>query len=439
VSAANGFASLTPADLAAFAALGIPPELLKQARITRVTHAQARDEWGIKRAYGDVAGVIFPYHDVTGERRLTARLRRDHPEIENGKPAAKYVAAWGDRRSLYFVPGTHGLLADASVPVVFVEAEKSALALTAWAQRTGRSIVAIALGGCWGWRGRVGKVEAPDGGLVDQVGPLRDLNIARDGRRAFVLFDTNVATNSKVQAARAALAQQLRKQRAEVRVLELPVIDGVNGPDDFIAAKGDAAMCEVFDAAEGGAALLDEIEKFVRRFVVATQAEIVLIALWVLHTHMIDAARSTPYLSITSAEKESGKSRLLEVMELLVHKPWMTGRVTAACLTRKIDAVRPTLLLDESDAAFAGAEEYAEALRGVLNTGYRWNGVASCCVGQGANIGFHDFKTFCPKAIAGIGKLPDTVASRSIAIWLKRRAPGEAVEDFDSEDRKSVV
>ena len=138
----------------------------------------------------------------------------------------------------------------------------------------------------------------------------------------------------------------------------------------------------------------------------------------------------TPYLAITSAEKQCGKTRLLEVLDLLVSNPWLTGKVSAACLIRKIDSQKPTLLLDESDAAFNGEKEYAEVLRGVLNTGHRRGGHASCCVGQGVNITFKDFHTFCPKAIAGIGKLPDTVADRSIPIRLKRRAPGEPVERF---------
>jgi hypothetical protein len=103
---------------------------------------------------------------------------------------------------------------------------------------------------------------------------------------------------------------------------------------------------------------------------------------------------------------------------------------------RKIDAERPTLLLDESDAAFKGDREYAEALRGVLNSGHRRGGKTTVCVGQGAEIGFKDFSTFCPKAIAGIGKLPDTVQSRSIPIRLKRRAPGERIERFRYEDAK---
>ncbi|HEV2491481.1 MAG TPA: DUF3631 domain-containing protein [Terriglobia bacterium] len=177
-------------------------------------------------------------------------------------------------------------------------------------------------------------------------------------------------------------------------------------------------------------ALLDALVVYFRRFVRMSESQARVIALLVAHTHAFDAADTTPYLLVTSPEKLSGKTRLLEVCETVTANPWLTGRITAAVLTRKIDAERPTLLLDESDAAFSGEKEYAEALRGVLNTGHRRSGKASCCVGQGVNISFRDFSTFCPKVIAGIGKLPDTVANRAIPIRLKRRAPGEPVERF---------
>jgi uncharacterized protein DUF3631 len=127
------------------------------------------------------------------------------------------------------------------------------------------------------------------------------------------------------------------------------------------------------------------------------------------------------YLHVTSATKRAGKTRLLEVLEPLVARPWLTQRVSAAALVRKIDAERPTLLLDESDTAFKGDKDYAEALRGLLNSGYRRSGHATICVGQGGNITSKDFSTFSPKAIAGIGELPDTVADRAIAIALRRR------------------
>ncbi len=179
-----------------------------------------------------------------------------------------------------------------------------------------------------------------------------------------------------------------------------------------------------------GAEVLTSVYEFVRRFVSLSEPQAAVVSLWVAHTHAIGNADATPYLAITSAEKQCGKTRLLEVVQTVVANPWLTGRVTAAVLVRKIDADKPTLLLDESDAAFGGEKEYAEALRGILNTGHRRGGVASLCVGKGAEISFKDFSTFCPKTIAGIGKLPDTVADRSIPIRLKRAAPGEVVERF---------
>jgi hypothetical protein len=180
--------------------------------------------------------------------------------------------------------------------------------------------------------------------------------------------------------------------------------------------------------------VLDELAGFVRRFVVMSEAQADAVALWVVHTHLFTAAAQTPYIAISSAEKRSGKTRLLEVLELLVARPWLTGRVTAAVLARKVDAEGPTLLLDESDAAFKGEKEYAEALRGLLNTGHRRGGKSTVCVGQGAELSYKDFSTFCAKAIAGIGKLPDTVADRSLPIRLERRAPDERAERFRRRD-----
>ena len=129
-----------------------------------------------------------------------------------------------------------------------------------------------------------------------------------------------------------------------------------------------------------GRQLLDDVACFLNRFVRLSEPQAAIVTLWIVHTHAIRLATTTPYLAITSAEKQSGKTRLLEVLELLVNKPWLTGHATAASLIRKIDKDRPTLLLDESDAAFQGDKQYAEALRGVLNTGHRRGGQASCCM-----------------------------------------------------------
>ncbi len=177
-------------------------------------------------------------------------------------------------------------------------------------------------------------------------------------------------------------------------------------------------------------ALFERVLVFVQRFVTLGESEVIAVTLWILMTHAVDLFDCVPYLSITSAEKQSGKTRLLEVLSLLVYHPWMTGRTTPAVLVRKIDKEHPTLLLDESDATFRGDKEFAETLRGVLNTGYLRSGKTSLCVLGGKSIDYVDLSTFGPKAIAGIGDLPDTVADRSVPIRLKRKLPGERVERF---------
>jgi hypothetical protein len=95
----NRRGELTADDLAMFAHLGIEPQLLERAGIERVTDTEAR-EYGIVGC-GDMAGIAFPYTDPVSGRRCTARVRRDHPEVEAGKPKNKYINAYGDRRHLY--------------------------------------------------------------------------------------------------------------------------------------------------------------------------------------------------------------------------------------------------------------------------------------------------------------------------------------------------
>lgn len=174
-----------------------------------------------------------------------------------------------------------------------------------------------------------------------------------------------------------------------------------------------------------GEVMAEQVREYVRRYVALDDVQADAVTLWAVHTHVWRAAECTPYLQVTSSEPRCGKTRLLEVLELVVHNPWMTGRVTGPALVRKVDAERPTLLLDETDATFTGGQASYQILRGVLNTGYRINGRTSYAVGGS----YRDLATFCPKAFAGIGDLPGTIADRSIRISLKRR-DFEKVERF---------
>lgn len=235
--------NLTPTDLAAHAKLGITAAILAAARVERVDDLTARDLLSTKRP-GDLSGIVFPYLHPLGHHICTRRLRRDHPDIENGKVKAKYLYAIGDRSHIYFPPDCNGQLTDASVRLFIVEAEKSVLSLIS------AGAFAIGLGGCWGWRGRIGKTEDASGARVDEEGPLPDLDhINWLGREVIIAFDSNTATNAVVQAARRQLAKELSTRGAEVRVLDVPAEPGINGPDDYIGAHTAAAFFALLDKA----------------------------------------------------------------------------------------------------------------------------------------------------------------------------------------------
>ncbi len=182
--------------------------------------------------------------------------------------------------------------------------------------------------------------------------------------------------------------------------------------------------------------------RFVARFVAfPSEHEAVAIALWVAHAHLVDQFEVSPILAITSAEMRSGKTRLLDCLEVLVPRPFRVVIPSEAVVyTVLSQRPRPTLLLDEADAIFGPrtAERY-EGVRAVLNSGNRTGTPVLRVKLDGKRREVEAFDVFGPKAVAGIGDLPATVADRSIPIRLKRRAPGEIVERFRHKTAKAYA
>src|SRR5215472_4514364 len=163
----------------------------------------------------------------------------------------------------------------------------------------------------------------------------------------------------------------------------------------------------------------DDLLALFRRFISTGESELTVLALWTLHTHAFGASYYTPYLAITSPEKQSGKTRVLEVLNCVVREPQFTASISPAALARTVAQSQPTLLLDELDALLKGDKEMCEAVRGILNSGFQADGAFTRMVGVGAAMKPERFCTFSPKAMAGIGNLPDTIADRSITIRLE--------------------
>ncbi|RUU84046.1 DUF3631 domain-containing protein, partial [Mesorhizobium sp. M7A.F.Ca.MR.176.00.0.0] len=154
--------------------------------------------------------------------------------------------------------------------------------------------------------------------------------------------------------------------------------------------------------------------------------------LWIAHTHMMQAWESTPRIAFLSPEPGSGKTRALEISELLVPRPVEAVNVTPAYLFRKVadEAGAPTILFDEIDTIFGPKAKDNEELRGLLNAGHRRGASAGRCVVRGKIIETEEIPAYCAVALAGLGDLPDTILTRSVIIRMRRRSPEENVEPY---------
>jgi Protein of unknown function (DUF3631) len=178
-------------------------------------------------------------------------------------------------------------------------------------------------------------------------------------------------------------------------------------------------------------AVMDEGRHQLTRFVrFRDEHQAVAVTLWVAHTYAFSRFRATPYLHVLSPVKGCGKTTLLRVIKCLSHKPWFVSDITPAVLYRRIEDQKPTLLLDEVDATFGQQGEKSEALRGLLDNGFEYDGIASRCEVNGkGGITTRDFSVFCPKAFGSKGlAVPETILDRSITISLWRDRPPEEFE-----------
>jgi hypothetical protein len=193
----------------------------------------------------------------------------------------------------------------------------------------------------------------------------------------------------------------------------------------------DVADVEVTAAAESGEAVLNEVEAFLSRFTIyPTEHAKVAHVLWTGRTHLMDVWDSTPRLAFLSPEPASGKTRALEVTELLVPSPVEAVNVSPAYLFRKVGQQQGgcTILFDEIDTVFGPKAKENEEIRGLLNAGHRRGAVAGRCVTEGKVVRTEEISAYCAVALAGLGWLPDTIMSRAVIIRMRRRKPGETIE-----------
>jgi hypothetical protein len=184
-----------------------------------------------------------------------------------------------------------------------------------------------------------------------------------------------------------------------------------------------------------GAEVLDAIVKELQRVVVFPKWAAETLALWILHTFAFRLRDLTTYIGIESPEKECGKSTLVTVLSLFVNRPAVSSNISSSAFFRIIEELEPTLLIDEADTNLRGRDD----LRGILNSGYTkgtafvWRVCYDAAPGLEGQENESDagsgrvarYSCWCPKAIATIGHLHPTLASRCIVIQMHRKLEGE--------------
>lgn len=188
---------------------------------------------------------------------------------------------------------------------------------------------------------------------------------------------------------------------------------------------------ENFPILEKGFEVLDAAHHFIGRFCVfPSEHSHVAVTLWAALTHNIEHFHIAPRLALISAEAQSGKTRVLEILNLIVSEPMSVICSTSAAIFRTLRNRQITLLFDEVDAVWKQGDDSREELRALLNAGYKRGAEIPRCVGK--NFEVEMFPVFCAVALAGIGEMPETILTRSIVVKMQRRAPDEHVDSFRS-------
>ncbi|HEV3040241.1 MAG TPA: hypothetical protein VHA33_20930 [Candidatus Angelobacter sp.] len=171
--------------------------------------------------------------------------------------------------------------------------------------------------------------------------------------------------------------------------------------------------------------MLGRLAGFFQQYLDCTPQQRTVLSLWTLHTHCFSAARITPYLNISSREKQSGKSLCLQLLNLVCAHPWCATGISAGALHRKIGNLRPTVLLDECQTIFGASDK---KVRGLLVSGCQRGGTYEFV--QRSPSPPSVVEVFCPKAFAGMAILPPAVDDRSIPMVLEAAKPHAGIARF---------
>ena len=238
------------------------------------------------------------------------------------------------------------------------------------------------------------------------------------------------------------------------------VIGGGEAMRESIYMWEHGSEVEPWPEAVDGKVLLDELETTLRRFAVLPKWAAETLALWVVHTYAFALRDVSTYIGLESPQKRCGKTTVLTVMCELVNRPVVASNISSPAFFRVIEEKQPTLMIDEADTLLRGND----TLRGILNAGYArktgyvvrvaweaageelevsngrsdgseveaqgggvWRGGPGKAGmrGNGGKARLARYSCWCPKMIATIQHLPETLRDRCIVIGMQRKTVRE--------------
>jgi hypothetical protein len=433
--------SLLPQHIAKLIASGVSPDVAAARGYQSALDKAQLNRHGYKNREIQPPGLIIRLHGVTG-RPGGYQYRPDHPRTVRGK-IVKYETPPGQANAIDVPPGVLPVLGDPAVPLLLTEGPIKAD--SAWSA----GLACVALLGVWNWRHtntRGGKVVLPDFETI----------ALNDGRRVVLAFDSDAHTNANVHEAMRRLAAFLASRGAEVLFLYLPPGEyGVKqGLDDYLGAGhtteelwgrvsdelrplpgtagvpkddysdlSDEPLCD----------LLNDVVVFIERFVVfpsSTYSDV--LALWIAHCHVYEAFSTSPRLLVVAPTILCGKTRVLEIIEALASDAELNISVSASYVFRSIEAgARIVVLQDQYEDVWRDESPNGRDLKAIYDAGYRKGSTVGRVEQVGNAFAVRRFLTFCPVALAGIGWLPESLASRSIRFGMERRSATQPVDSWD--------
>jgi len=235
--------AISPTHLTELTASGITPEMAIAAGLYTESDPSAVSKllnWN-KPAKSLGPCLVFPYFDQDGKPLGYHRLKPTHPRMEQKKDGSskpiKYEAPRGVPNRLFIPASTRAVLNTSHDPLIITEGEKKSLCADT------NGFPSVSIPGVWAWPARSNsnrKQFIPDLAAV----PWK-------GRKVYVVFDSDAATNPKVQQAESALAGVLRGHGATVRVVRLPAAPdgGKLGLDDYLVRYGAKALKDLLSEA----------------------------------------------------------------------------------------------------------------------------------------------------------------------------------------------